>query len=292
MQIKKAFHEKPILIRDALARAVSVLKGGGVAQPRLEGELLLASLLAIDRVKLIMNDQNLLSKSSWEQYQNRLQQRVRGWPLQYLIGRQEFMSLDLLVTPSVLIPRGDTEILAEEVLALKEKAKKAPTIIDVGTGSGAIAVALAYYWREAKIYATDVSPEALEIAKKNADRHRVKIEFILGDLLTPFIKNSRKFDIIVSNPPYIASGEIKLLPKDVQKEPKLALDGGREGLDYYQKLIPQAMTLLERQGTLALEIGWDQGLAVKQMLEHNGFKQIAIIQDYGSRDRVVIGHKE
>lgn len=295
MRSENSFTAKPPLVREALSEAVSFLKKGGIPQPRLEGELLLSTLLNKSRTSLLADFAEPLTQTLWERYQSLLQRRAAGYPLQYLTGKQEFMSLEFLVTPDVLIPRSDTEVLVEKVLSLKEIFKdkgKKPSIIDVGTGSGAIAVSLAYYWREASVSAVDISLKALEIAKKNAERHGVKMHFAFGDLLTPFNDKGKKFDIIVSNPPYIATGEIESLPKDVQQEPILALDGGLTGLDYYQKLIPQAIDLLAEGGILVLEIGWDQGLKVKNLLTEYGFDDIEIIQDYGGRDRVVLGRKE
>ncbi|MFA5537226.1 MAG: peptide chain release factor N(5)-glutamine methyltransferase [Bacillota bacterium] len=291
MQSKPEPAKKTVLIREAIGEAVSILRSGGVVNPFLEAELLLANLLAVDRVKILLSYDQVLEDTVGQQYQNQLQQRAKGYPLQYLTGRQEFMSLNFWVAPPVLIPRADTEILVEKVLDLQGRMKKNPAIVDVGAGSGAIAVALAYYWPRARVSAVDISPRALAIAKKNAAQHGVKIDFFQGDLLAPFINSNEKFDIVVSNPPYISTAEMKQLPKDVQHEPKLALDGGFDGLEYYRRLIPQAREVLADGGMLALEIGWDQGLVVSNLLEQNWFAEIEIIKDYVGRDRVVLSRK-
>ncbi|NLL17802.1 MAG: peptide chain release factor N(5)-glutamine methyltransferase [Clostridia bacterium] len=283
------FSPKPPIVRKALCEAVSFLGKLGIPHPRLEAEVLLAALLEEDRVKLLTYDERLLSLSLWEDYRSLLVKRAEGIPLQYLTGKQEFMSLTFQVNPSVLIPRADTEVLVEKVLSYRadNSLPKSGSIVDVGTGSGAIAVSLAYYWPEAKITGVDISPEALAVARENGAANGVKVEWVLGDLLTPFIDSGVKFHLIVSNPPYIAAAEMPELPRDVQREPALALDGGPDGLAYYRRLIGQAPLCLTPNGIVAFEIGWDQGPAVKDLLAKAGFTQVQIGQDYAGRDRIV-----
>lgn len=283
------FSPEPPVVRKALCEAVSFLKQQGVPHPRLEAEVLLAALLGEDRVKLLTYDDRLLPVSLWQEYQVLLAKRAEGYPLQYLTGQQEFMSLPFKVNPSVLIPRADTEVLVEKVLSYRENnsVPRDSKIVDVGTGSGAIAVSLAYYWPEAKVTGVDISPEALAIARENGAANGVQVDWVLGDLLTPFIASRDRFQLIVSNPPYISAGEMPKLPRDVQQEPALALDGGPDGLAYYRRLIDQAPLCLVPQGIIAFEIGWDQGPAVKELLAQAGFSQIQIGQDYAGRDRIV-----
>lgn len=291
MQNKSPFSQQPPVIREALLQAVQFLKNQDIPQPRLEAELLLAHVLQEDRVRLITHDRRPLTPGHWEAYQQVLRKRGTGYPLQYITGKQEFMSLEFKVNPHVLIPRSDTEVLVEKVLALKDIIFSSKTchILDVGTGSGAIAVSIAYYWPEARVTGVDISPEALKVARENALRHQVQVEWVLGDLLTPFLDIDHKFDVIASNPPYISSPEMQSLPLDVQQEPTLALDGGIGGLDYYRRLSVQAPRCLVPNGWLALEIGYDQGEKVGKLLQEAGFQDIAVHQDYAGRDRVVTG---
>jgi release factor glutamine methyltransferase len=224
--------------------------------------------------------------------------RTEEYPLQYLTGTQNFMSLEFEVNERVLIPRWDTEILVEKALELMKR-RSNPRVVDVGTGSGAIAVSLAKFNAESWVFALDISPEALDVAKGNASRHRVKerITFLSGDLLEPILnmpKNTLddhkfKFDLVVSNPPYISRGEIKNLPQDVQKEPYLALDGGEDGLNVYRNLLPQAKKVLKPGGYVLLEIGCDQAEDVKEICRVNGFQNVSVFRDYGGRDRVISG---
>lgn len=292
MQNNSTFSQQPPVIREALLQAVQFLKSkDGVPHPRLEAELLLAHVLGEERVHLITHDRRPLTPKHWEDYQQVLRKRGTGYPLQYITGEQEFMSLEFKVNPHVLIPRSDTEVLVEKVLALKEhfSSAKACHIVDVGTGSGAIAVSIAYYWPQARVTGVDISPAALQVARENALRHQVQVEWVLGDLLTPFLDADHKFEVIVSNPPYISLAEMKTLPLDVQQEPSIALNGGIDGLNYYRRLSAQAPRCLVPNGWLALEIGYDQGEKVGKLLQEAGFQGIAIHQDYAGRDRVVIG---
>lgn len=281
---------KPPMVREALCEAVSFFRQGGNPQPSLEAEILLATVLSVDRVQILMEPERLLSPRAWAEFQGLYQKRGEGYPLQYLTGKQEFMSLEFIVNPAVLIPRGDTEVLVERVLSLRQEnvlVSEKINILDVGTGSGAIGISLAYYWPESVVTGVDISAAALTVARKNAQKHGVKLEFVQGDLLTPFLDKGQKFQIIVSNPPYIATGELADLPLDVQQEPRQALDGGLDGLDYYRRLISQGVSCLAPQGILALEIGWDQGVAVQALLREQGFQEIELGKDYGGRHRIV-----
>lgn len=280
--------KEPPTIKDELKWAVSFLTLNKIANPQLEGEVLMAKALNWERVKVLAHLFDPISETSRQLFRSLVKKRGTGYPLQYLTGKQEFMSLEFLVTPAVLIPRNDTQVVVETVLSLKEQVGDSPKIVDVGTGSGAIAIAIKKFWPGSQLSAVDISPEALQVAKSNAQKHQVEIDFYQGDLLTPFL-NRQTFDLIVSNPPYIPTGDIKGLQVEVTREPFLALDGGPDGLDYYRRLAKMAPTCLKKGGWLVVEIGYDQGEKVKAIFEEEGFSEVKIAQDYAGLDRVVWG---
>lgn len=275
-------------IKEAINQAVIMMKNENIDGPKNKARLLLQSTLNKSKEYLIIYDNKEISEAQRALYIKNVKRLILGEPLQYITGQQEFMKLNFLVNKDVLIPRQDTEILAEEVINIA-KGKENPIILDLCTGSGAIAVSIAKYAKNAKIYATDISSKALEIAKRNAEFNGVKnnIEFIESNLFAR-IKN-QKFDIIVSNPPYIETDTIKTLPKDVQSEPKLALDGGKDGIDFYRKISQNAYKFLNRQGYLCLEIGYNQRLAVQKILdEQKRYVNTYAIKDLCGNDRVVV----
>ena len=278
------------IVNTIVKEGANLLEEAGVVNARSEAILLLRYIKKWQQYQLLMNLQETLSQDEIEEFLKLLQLRKTGYPLQYITKTQEFMGLEFEVNPHVLIPRYDTEVLVEAVLKknLPSKAK----VIDVGTGSGAIAISLAKFKPEWEIYAIDISRAALETAKKNSSKHNVNITFIQGDLLEPIEKAGIKPDLIVSNPPYIPLQNITDLMIEVQFEPHLALQGGSDGLDIYRRLIPQAYSCLETQGCITLEIGYDQGTAVKELCENKGFQQLEIIKDYQNHDRVVTGVKK
>ena len=272
-----------------IEEGANLLEKAGVVNGRSEATLLLRYIKKWQLHQLLMNMQEAMPQEETEEFLKLVQVRKTGYPLQYITGIQEFMGLAFEVNPHVLIPRYDTEVLVEA--ALKKNLPPKARVVDVGTGSGAIAISLAKFKPQWEIYAVDISGEALEIAKKNSRKHDVRVIFLQGDLLEP-IKNARiKPDLIISNPPYIPSGEIADLMREVQFEPYLALEGGEDGLDVYRRLIPQAYSCLDRQGCLALETGYAQGKAVRELCKSEGFQQVEIIKDYQNHDRVVTGVK-
>lgn len=212
-----------------------------------------------------------------------------GVPLQYQFKRAWFYGLPFYVNKHVLIPRGDTEVLVEAVLGcLKGRSvEKEPRILDLCTGSGCIAITLAKN-TNAQVTASDISKKALRVAQKNAKSNNVKVSFVQSDL---FQNITGEFDVIVSNPPYVRTGEIGAEDKTTLREPKLALDGGVDGLDFYRKISAGAQDFVVSGGMLALEIGHDQGWDVSAILEGDGWQKIKIIKDIEERDRVVIGYK-
>lgn len=227
-------------------------------------------------------------------YSDMLEKRKSGCPVPYITGETEFMGLRFLVDNNVLIPRQETEILVEEVLKLPLASGPVVSILDIGTGSGAIAVSLARGIAGAKITAVDISAAALVIAGKNAALNDAagKIRFLLADVLDerfPQTLPAGGFDLIVSNPPYIKSSEIQGLPAEVHFEPLGALDGGADGMKFYQKIIACGRRLLRKNGFLALEIGhWHSG-QVKEIMERCGYSGIGILKDYSGEERVIYG---
>lgn len=220
-----------------------------------------------------------------EKFEKHLEELIAGKPIQYITNSQGFFGLDFYVDENVLIPQPDTEILVEEVIEICKYREDVPRILDICTGSGAIAVALAKQMK-AEMVASDISPKALEIAKKNAEKHRAKIEFWESDM---FEKIHQKFDIIVSNPPYIETKTMENLSPEVKNEPKIALDGGEDGLRFYRILAEKAKDYLEKNGILAVEIGYNQRENVTQIFENAGFCEVYAKRDFAGNDRIVVG---
>ncbi len=266
-------------IKELINQGIIMLKNEGVEYPKNKARIILEYTLKKSREYLLIYDNKTVTPKQRDEYILNIKKLIQGEPLQYIIGWQEFMKLKLLVTKDVLIPQPDTEILVEEVISIAKKIDN-PLILDLCTGSGAIAISIAKYVPNIKIVATDISKKALEIAKKNAKLNGVlnTIDFIESDLFSK-LKN-QKFDIIVSNPPYIASDEIRKLPKDVQKEPQIALDGGKDGLDFYRKIIKEGYKFLNRQGFLCLEIGYNQKEEVKAIVN----KERRYVETYSKKD--------
>lgn len=274
-------------IKELLNQAVIMLKNENIDAPKNKARMLLQATLKKSREYLMIYDNKEVENIDRDRYIKNVKRLILGEPLQYITGIQEFMKLNFLVTKDVLIPRPDTEILVEEVIRKAENISN-PVILDLCTGSGAIAVSLAKYIKNVHICAIDISSKTLEIAKKNAELNGVKnnIEFIESNLFDKI--KERKFDIIVSNPPYIETETIKTLSKDVQSEPKIALDGGKDGLDFYRKIADSGSKYLNRQGYICLEIGYNQRIAVRQILENKKrYVNINCIKDLCGNDRVV-----
>ena len=275
-------------IRELLNQGIIMLKNEKIDSPKTKARLILESTLNKSREYLIIYDKNEVTSAQRDNYIKKIKRVILGEPVQYITGLQEFMKLNFFVTKDVLIPRQDTEVLVEEEIKIAKDIPN-PVILDLCTGSGAIAVSLAKYIPNSKIYGIDISEKALEVAKKNAEFNGVKnsIEFRVSDLFNK-IRN-QKFDIIVSNPPYIKKEDIKLLPKDVQKEPKIALDGGTDGLVFYSRIAKSAYKHLRRGGYLCLEIGYNQKLQVKKIIEgQKRYINFYCKKDLCENDRVVI----
>lgn len=275
-------------IKALLNQAVIMLKNENIEAPKNKARILLQATLKKSREYLMIYDTKEVTENQRDNYIKNIKKLISGIPLQYITGKQEFMKLNFLVTKDVLIPRPDTEILVEEVIHLASNIKN-PILLDLCTGSGAIAVSCAKYIKNTQIYATDISQKALEIARKNAEFNGVKnnIEFLESNLFSKI--KDKKFDIIVSNPPYIETDTLKTLPKDVQNEPKIALDGGKDGLDFYRKITESAYQFLNRQGYLCLEIGYNQKHSVYKILENQKrYVNIYSKKDLCENDRVMV----
>jgi release factor glutamine methyltransferase len=262
------------------------LREKGIEGGRLDAELLLSDALSLDRVGLYLNYDRPLTTAELAFFRERVGRRARREPLQYIVGRVEFWSLPFVVNPAVLIPRPDTEILVEEAL---KRASAEATVLDVGTGSGAIAIALAHELPAADVHGVDISPAALEVAAENARLNGVggRVRLAEADLAR---LPEGPFDLIVSNPPYIPSGELAALMPEVRDfEPSLALDGGGDGLDSYRLLARQAPSRLRSGGWLLLETGAGQAPAVRKLLSEAGLLDVFSRDDYAGIPRVVGG---
>ena len=259
--------------------------------PRLDVETLLQKALGIDRLYILLNLDKDLSEDEEKTFNKFIEERLNNRPIAYIVGNREFMGLDFYVQEGVLIPRPDTEVLVEEVIEIA-KDKGQIEILDIGAGSGAITVSLAKYLENAKLTSVDISEIALEIAKKNAISNNVedRINFVKSDLFSSLNKN-QKFDIIVSNPPYIKREVIDTLDKQVKDfEPYNALEGGIDGLDFYRAITTQAKDYLKEGGVLAYEVGHDQSEDVSKLMEMDGYTNIYTRKDLQQIDRVVIGN--
>ena len=266
-------------IREAIDKATIKLKMKEVNSPKQKARLLMQSTLSQTRQYLIVYDEKKLTQAQEEKYFKAVNKLMEGIPLQHITHQQEFMKINFYVNSNVLIPRPDTEILVEEVIKIAKKIN-AKKILDLCTGSGAIAVSLAKYIKNSQITATDISEEALAIAELNAKNNGVdkQIAFLTSDLYKDLPKE--KYDIIVSNPPYIKKEIIKTLDKEVQKEPHIALDGGDDGLKFYRKIIHQSYEFLKYRGYLCLEIGFDQRIDVIELIE----QEEKYVDTYGKKD--------
>ena len=273
-------------IREALTKGMIILKNNNIETPKLKARLLLQYILKKPRQYLIVYDNKEIDKKEqWEYFVN-IEKLTNGVPLQHITHTQEFMKMDFFVDENVLIPRPDTEILVEEVIKIAQK-YNSPRILDLCTGSGAIAISLKKFVPNADITAVDISEKALEIAQKNAKKLEAKINFVKSDLFDKL--DNKKFDIIVSNPPYIRKDEIKKLSEEVQKEPKIALDGGEDGLDFYRIIAEQAINYLKTGSFLCFEIGYNQKNDVIKIIEdEQNYKNTYCKKDLYGNDRIII----
>lgn len=254
-----------------------------VAEAQLNAWYLLSEVFSITRMDYFLDKGKEGDIDKEKLYRQWLEKRATHYPLEYILGKQEFMGLEFKVNENVLIPRQDTEILVERVL----RTAKGKKVLDMCTGSGCIAISIAKFAETEVTHAIDISKGALEVAKENAKLNEVSVEFMESDLFTNVVE---KYDIIVSNPPYIESEVIEtLMPEVKQYEPRLALDGTADGLYFYEKISKEARKYLTESGEIFYEIGYNQGEAVTNILREAGFSYVEVIKDLAGLDRVVHG---
>ena len=273
-----------------LKEAISALENAGSESPKLDAELLLAHVWGITRVKLLTSHDNGLTEAQEREFQVLLSRRLKREPMAYIVGSKEFWSLDFKVSSAVLCPRPDTEILVQAALKMVHRSQPL-RILDLGTGSGAILLSLLSELPHATGTGVDISPQAIEIAKENASHLGLasRAEFLLGSWCDGLLG---QFDLIVSNPPYIESSAISGLEPEVAVfEPKLALDGGVDGLDAYRLLASQVPLFLRSGGWVVFEVGEAQALAVQQLMSEQKLENFSIAKDYQGIDRCVIAQR-
>jgi release factor glutamine methyltransferase len=263
-----------------------ILDKAGIMDAALDARLLLEYVTGMDRNGLLLHGTQEVPADKEGEYLELIEKRAAHVPLQHLTGHQEFMGLDFAVNEHVLVPRQDTECLVEEAMLYVEDGMK---VLDVCTGSGCIIISLARYKNGLEAVGCDISEEALKVAKANAVSNETDVEFLSGDLYEAV---DDKFDVIVSNPPYIRRAVIEDLMEEVRDhEPRIALDGGEDGLDFYRRLLDGADDHLLPGGVILFEIGYDQGEEVKSLMEERGFKDVAVVKDLAGNDRVVRGRR-
>ncbi len=275
--------------RECYEKGCHILNEAGIEESTLDARLLLEAVCGTDRNDLLVHGEQPVEPETEEKYFGWIGKRAGRIPLQQLTGEQDFMGLTFTVNENVLIPRQDTEILVEEVLKeLHDRMR----ILDMCTGSGCILLSLLHYSNDCEGLGVDLSAEALEVAGRNVlkvltPEKAEHAHFLQSDL---FEKVEGKFEIIVSNPPYIASAEIeKLMPEVRDHEPRMALDGTEDGLHFYRRIIKEAGKHLVNSGMLFFEIGYDQGQAVSELMRTGGYREVQVVQDYAGLDRVVLG---
>ena len=274
-------------IKDILIKYKKILKENNFETYSLDVELLLMEVTGFSKSKLYTNTEYVLKEEELEKFLNLFNRRLKCEPIAYILGKCEFMGMDFLLDNNTLIPRPDTEILVEKAIDIINK-NKFKNVIDIGTGSGAIAISLGKYCN-INIDGVDINEKALIVAKKNSEINKIKnINFTQSDI---FSKVDKKYDVIISNPPYIKTDEINSLEKNVKDyEPLLALDGGKNGLIFYENIVNNSKKYLKDKGYLMFEIGYEQANDVKKMMEDNNFYNITVLKDLSGLDRVIYGH--
>jgi release factor glutamine methyltransferase len=282
----------PVQLKRALTAAIRRLEAAGIGSPRLNAETLLMFALGVNRAYLYAHPERELRAEEQTRYDDLIAQRSTGMPAQYITGHQEFWGLDFVVSPAVLIPRPETEHLVETVLDLTREVAT-PHIVDVGTGSGCIALALAHELKRAEIYGVDLSSEALEVAQANAAGLQLdgRVHFLQSNVLEA-LTDRRDFDFVVSNPPYVGFNEADKVQRSVfEYEPKIAVFAGDNGLDVIRPLIQQAQTVLRSGGWLAMEIGYSMRDAVLKLLDPMLWDEPTVVPDLQGIPRVIAARK-
>jgi release factor glutamine methyltransferase len=286
-------------VLEILNWSTHTLEDHGIENPRLNAELLLARVLNVSKEGLYARLSGQFQKGKKEALERLMERRISGEPLQYILGHQEFWSIDFKVDPRVLIPRPETELLVEQSLSILSETSlgKTPSVLEIGTGSGAVAISLAKEVGDIFIVATDISREALLLAKENAKSAGIlhQVEFVNGDLLGHFryLRDQEPFNLILSNPPYVDRSEIQQLAREIRDyEPIAALDGGEDGMAFYRRIVSEAPFYLRREGWLLLEVGKGQGGKVADQLERSGyFTRPQLLRDLSGIERVVKAQK-
>ncbi len=282
-------------IAQVIVEAAQVLRRAGVPEARREAGSLLAHAIGRDRTFLITHADEELGPTEINLYRGFIERRAAGEPLQYITGRQEFFGLDFEVTPDVLIPRPETELLVETALELLKETNTAQLVCDIGTGSGCIAIALLHAQPALRALALDISPQALAVASRNAERHRVRDRLLLAasDCFDALDEASAQFSIIVSNPPYVAARALEGLQREVRDhEPRVALSPGADGLAIIRRITANASRFLKPGGHLLLEIGFDQHEAVTKLFDHKLWQLLDIHKDLQGIPRTVVARKK
>lgn len=283
-----------LTVLESLKLSTEYLEKKGIESPRLNAELLLSEILKCSRLDLYLKYDQPLKEDEINKYREWIARRGKHEPLQYIIGAVEFYGLKFKVDHSVLIPRPETEILVETIIN-QIKVKSSPIILDIGTGSGNIAIALAKNLPNSKILAVDISERALNVAKENAEIYGMneQIEFIKKNIFNESLFKDLRFDVVVSNPPYVSSYDYQTLQKEIiNYEPKSAVTDNDDGLSFYRRITQIANKYLNPNGKLFYEIGKDQSKNIYEIMNENGFIDIQIIKDYQQIDRVIFGTKK
>ena len=291
MQHQPATRDSDWNVLKLLRWTTSYFKSCSVESPRAAAEILLASVLQLERVQLYMHYDLPLTAGELKRFKQLIRRRAAGEPVAYIVGKREFWSMDLAVTPAVLIPRPETECLVEAALERLGGASSGQTVLELGTGCGAVILALAAQASAHRYFASDLSAEAIGIARQNARAHGLdeKVRFFCGSWLEPVQPSTAQLDMVVSNPPYIRRAAIDELQVEIRRfEPRLALDGGDDGLQFLQQIITTAAGSLKPGGRLLLEIGFDQQSSVAGIIDRVGaYEDVMFLKDYSGCDRVV-----
>lgn len=279
-----------LLVRDIIKQGEDLLKAADIVDWKMDSWLLAEYVFNINRTIFYMNPNMSVDKNLSDKYMELIDIRASKTPLQYITNNQEFMGFVFFVNENVLIPRQDTELLVEKVVEYIRTRTDEVKVLDMCTGSGCIAISIDKMCDNVKVFAVDLSQEALEVAKKNNELNKADVTFVHSDL---FEKIQDEFDIIVSNPPYIKTEEIEVLMDEVRvHEPRMALDGDGDGLKFYKKIAIEGRQYLRKNGIMFFEIGYDQGESVPDILNINGYTDINVYKDLADNDRVVIARKE
>ena len=272
-------------IKQAILEAARVLEAAGVPDPRIDAEIILSHITGLDRMSMLLNGQTALTSEQEQRFSSLLLSRAERKPLQYLLGTQAFYGLDFMVDSRVLIPRQETETLCEHGVGFLKSLKRPACALDLCTGSGAIAVTLKHECPFASVTAADLSAGALTVAARNAQLNCADVRFVQGDLWQPL--EGENFDLILSNPPYIPTADCDALQQEVMQEPRMALDGGADGLDFYRRIASGAPAHLAPGGMIAVEVGIGEANDVAALFAAAGLENVQVINDLYGVERIV-----